>query len=132
LDKKQALAIALIIIIAAATIAIAYAIITYMTIIPSTGGIQEVKINTPASIDWGDVENGTLATKTIQITNTGNKACTLSLTTANRSGTIITLSLLWDYTGTPINPQQAVNVQLMQTLTATGDWSYDVIVTATG
>lgn len=107
--------------------------------IPSTGTISTAKISLKwldgtnvTEIDWGLTENNTAYTyEPINVTNIGTVPITLSLTTQNLSPSIISLTLTWNYTGTPLNPKTWILVVLTQTITATGAYTYDTIITAT-
>jgi len=83
--------------------------------------------------EWGIVNNSeaTLMEAPLNITNIGNTDATLSLGTQDLSGTITDLVLAWNYTGATLTPQDWVIVELTQTVTATGPWSYTMVITAT-
>ena len=83
--------------------------------------------------DWGIVNNSkpTLLEAPLNITNIENTPANLTLTTKDLSGTITDIILDWNYTGVTLQPKHWVIVELNQTITTTGDWSYTMVITAT-
>ncbi|UCE16453.1 MAG: hypothetical protein JSV12_02230 [Candidatus Bathyarchaeota archaeon] len=90
------------------------------------------------SINWGTIEPGYTVNETCYIRNEGNSASTLSLQTSNWNPSNATdyMSLIWDYGGQSINPNEAVQVALtlsvlssVQNITS---FSFDITISATG
>lgn len=105
--------------------------------IPTTGDISTVKLSITwldgspvTTIDWGTVDNSTeYILDPINITNISNTPVNLTLTAVTPSPSIISLSLTWNYTDTPIPPLSFVIVELTQNVTATGPFTYDTVIT---
>jgi len=105
----------------------------------NNGGIATVGVsltdlegNLVTSLDWGILDNDTAYVwDPLNVTNISNVPINLTLSTASPSGSIISLSLTWNYTaGTVIAPTESVIIELTQTVTATGDWSYTTVIEA--
>ena len=128
MSKKTLLLVALIGLFVGA----ALATIVRDYLIPSMGVISTASASlewldgTPVeTLDWGTTENGTTyILEPINITNTGTIPITLELTPTNLSPSIITITLTWNYTGSPLNPSEWIIVEITQTCTATGPYTY--------
>ena len=84
------------------------------------------------SIDWLETENSTeYEMAPMNLTNTSNVPVTLSLSTQDWSPSILALSLTWNYTGAALGSLDWVIVELYQNVTATGDYGYTTVITAT-
>lgn len=108
-------------------------------VFPTTGEISSVNLsvtwldgNPVTDIDWGATENSTAyVLEPINITNISNIPVNLMLSTDNLSDSIITLTLTWNYTGNTLQPSESEIIELYQTVTATGSYSYDTVINAT-
>jgi len=106
---------------------------------PTTGEIATISLSITwlngtavTAIDWGVTENGTAyIMEPINITNLSNIPVNLTLSMLNPSLSIISLSLTWNYIGSILQPNGWIIVELEQTVTATGPYSYDTVITAT-
>jgi hypothetical protein len=123
------------------------AILYYSYKINATGRIKAIGIKVYADLDctkevssvyWGEVPSGGYAETTVYIKNTGNAPVNLSLTTENWQPSTASqyLTLVWDYAGTPLtaNEVRRVKLTLKVSATVTGitDFSFDIIITASG
>lgn len=106
-------------------------------VIPTTGTVSTVNVSATwldgepvTSLDWSVTDNNTAyVMDLINVTNISNVPVTLSLETRNLNASIISLTLTWNYTtGTVLAPDEWVLVELEQTVTATGAYSYDTII----
>jgi hypothetical protein len=84
-------------------------------------------------LGWLATENATEYTylEPINITNTGNTPITLSIGYENPSSSILTLTVGWNYTGTPLAQGASVILEIYQNVTATGPYSYTTKITGT-
>jgi len=136
--KKLVLALGLIVLFLAVVVA---AQLWKEYVIPTTGQVDEnvelsIKwLNNSAvqQISWGPVPNGTAyqLPDLINVTNIENTPVTLQLSTVNPSPSIISLSLTWNYTDTVLQRNDWIILQLTQTVTATGPYSYDTVIRGT-
>ncbi len=89
-------------------------------------------------IDWGVVENGSSVDVTFYLKSSSNVPSTLNLTTdnyvpqeANES-----LTLTWDYDGSPLNPMDVIQVTLTLAAHARSeelmDFAFDIIIYVSG
>ena len=84
-------------------------------------------------LDWGEIVSDVATPMdSITITNVEETPVTLTFTAEDLVG-IDTITLTTDYDGTALLPAASVPVILTQTITATasGDWSYTMVITAT-
>jgi len=94
--------------------------------------------NTVTSIDWEIIEPGSTVNKTCYIRNQGNSASTLSLQTSNWNPSDASdyISLIWDYGGQPVSPDEVVRVTLtlsvLSSIQNITDFSFDITISATG
>lgn len=94
--------------------------------------------NAVSSISWGQLEPGSNVNKSIYIKNTGNSAVTLSLATSNwnPSSASSYMTLGWNYNGQPVNANAVVQVTLtlsvLSSVSGITDFSFDIIIAATG
>jgi len=124
------------------------ATLQYSLTIPSIGTIKGVGVSIQwlngsecNTINWGLRYNDTVYTlpDVLNITNTNNTACTLSLATENLSPNILSLSLTWNYAGSPLQPQEWQLIALTQRIAVANHMSpffsktftYDIIIIAT-
>ena len=105
----------------------------------NNGGIKAIGVSVTwlngtavDTVNWGKLENGsTYILEPLNITNTGEFPVNLTLSTSSPTN-IISLSLTWNYAGgTVVAVGGSVIVEITQTLTASGDWSYTTVITAT-
>jgi hypothetical protein len=114
--------------------------------LPSRGNIKTIGVGTywdancsdkVSSLDWGIMEPGSSKNVTFYIRNEGNADIILSLNTSNwippDASRYITLS--WDYDGRPTHLNEALQVMLTITVSATiGDintYTFDVQIKGT-
>lgn len=105
---------------------------------PTTGTVTSVTLTVTwlngtqvTGIPWGATDNNTeYKLDPLNITNTSNVPVTLTLATANPSLSITILSLTWNYTDTPIAPDESVIVELYQNVSASGSYTYNTVITA--
>lgn len=131
LDLSKTQVATLILIGIALTVSISLAVNSIIVTIQNQGQLTTVNITASInSLDWGTIDNSTTVNSpTFQVTNIGNKPVTLTLSTSNLSPSIITLDLTWNYAGATIQPNEQIDIFLTQTLTASGDWNYDTLIT---
>lgn len=90
------------------------------------------------SIDWGNLNSGDTATKTVYIKNTGNVSETLSMTATNWNPQTATssLTLTWNQEGTSLAAGEVVPATFTLNVAAdTGnlsDFSFNVIISGAG
>ena len=91
-----------------------------------------------SSINWGILDPGSNANKTIYIRNEGNTAATLSMTTSNWNPTTTSsyMTLSWNYGGQTLSVNQVVQVKLTlsvsSSVTGITNFSFDITITAAG
>jgi hypothetical protein len=91
-----------------------------------------------SSFNWGILDPGSNANKTIYIRNEGNTAATLSLATSNWNPATASsyMTLTWNYGGQTLSVNQVVQVKLTLSVSSstTGitNFSFDITVTAAG
>jgi len=91
-----------------------------------------------SSINWGILDPGSNANKTIYIRNEGNTAATLSMTTSNWNPTTASsyMTLSWNYGGQTLSVNQVVQVKLTlsvsSSVTGITNFSFDITITAAG
>jgi hypothetical protein len=92
--------------------------------VPSHGSIKGIDVglysdqdctNSIQSIQWGLLEPGTTANRTVYIRNEGDSNRTLIMITSNWNPTdsFNYISLNWDYTGQTLQVNQVVEIKLM-------------------
>ncbi len=94
--------------------------------------------NALTSINWGTLDPGSNANKTVYIRNEGNSVATLSMTTSNwnpaSASSYMTLS--WNYGGQTLDVNQVVQIRLTlsvsSSVTGITNFSFDITITATG
>lgn len=103
------------------------------------GIYQDQNCTTPvSSIDWGILDPGANATKTVYIRNEGNSAATLSKTTSNWSPSHASsyISLNWNYGGQTLTVNQVIPVvftlSVSSSISGITNFSFDITVTAVG
>lgn len=139
--KKQTLMLLGIALIIFLTINIAVAPFIFTVLLPAIGVTSTVKITVTwqddteiSQVNWGVVDNNTETTlpNLLKITNVGNRPATLSLTAINQVN-ITSLTLTWNYTGTPLSAANSILVQLTQNVTTSAvPFSYDIKIDAVG
>jgi hypothetical protein len=146
IDKKTAIFLIVIIVLVLAIPAVGAAVY-YSTKIRSTGRIKTVGCSIYgdpdgtlelSSIDWGTLEPGQVAARTVYIRIHGNTPQTLQLvvdnwnTDAARQG----MTLTWDYDGKPIQPndvrQVVMTLTVSQNIIGVSEFSFDITVISTG
>lgn len=91
--------------------------------LPTIGTIKTVGVeaywdphceNRPETIDWDTMWPGTTKNVTLYIRNVSNVKTTLQLSASNIIPTDISeyLNLSWNYDGTPLNPNEVIQVKL--------------------
>jgi hypothetical protein len=94
--------------------------------------------NRTLSLDWGPIEPGSNSNTMVYIRNEGNSAVSLWMTTSNWNPTAASgyLTLTWTYTGRILSAGEVIPMELILNvfLTVSGitDFSFDVVITATG
>lgn len=150
LKKHTRLALhAILIILTTVTIPAVYAaLLSNSVTIGSSGTIKAIGVDVywdnsctdpVLSLDWGStLEPGSTVDKTIHIKNSGNTAVTLSLDAENwnPSSAYDHMSLSWDYSGQPIDPDGVLEVTLTlsisQGISGISGFSVDIIISASG
>ncbi len=112
--------------------------------VPSRGSVKSINTGiysdqactTPvASIDWGLLEPGGIATRTVYMRNEGNSNATLVMTLSNWSpGNASTyIDLNWDYTGQALSINQIMQVRftlyVQENVQGFTDFSFDLTIT---
>ena len=105
---------------------------------PGIGVYQNSQTTTPlTSLDWGTLEPGQNQTITTYIKNEGNTPITLTLQTSNWNPTSAQdyLTLTWNYSDQPINPDQTqqitITIQVNPNTTGITNFSFDITILAT-
>jgi hypothetical protein len=156
MSNKKTLAILAALIISAITLAIAttgvLSSISVNQTIPSLGRITVVQSSpnigiynnnactqNASSIDWGTIQPGNSASRTIYIKNHGTNNATLNLSAidwnpANANGAI---TLAWNIDGKTLAPNEVVQATLTLTISTTIDtsittFSFNIQITGTG
>ncbi len=99
----------------------------------STSALSITWLNGTAvsAIHWGTVNNTEwYDLEPINITNIGAKNVTLTLSSIEKSASIISLELTWNYTGT-LHLAEWQIVTISQKIIATGAYTYTTVITAT-
>jgi len=111
--------------------------------VPSHGSIKSIDVGIYAdqactspvqSIQWGLLEPGGIANRTVYIRNEGNANSTLTMITSNWTPTNASnyISLNWDYTGQTLQVNQVVQVQftlfIMENVQGITDFSFDLTI----
>lgn len=102
---------------------------------PTTGTISTLELSVKwldgsdvLAIEWFTTENSTeYVMDPMNITNISNIPVYLTLSYGNTIN-ITDLQLTWNYTGNPLSPDAWEILELYQNCTATGDYSYDTII----
>jgi hypothetical protein len=94
--------------------------------------------NRTSSINWGFLDPGSNKTVTVYIRNEGNTVTTLSKVAQNwnPSSASSYMTLNWNYAGQTLSVNQALQVRLTLVVSSTvsgiTNFSFDIIITATG
>jgi hypothetical protein len=111
--------------------------------VPSNGSIKGIDVglysdedctNSIQSIQWGLLEPGTTANKTVYMRNEGDSNRTLTMITSNWNPTnsFNSISLNWDYTGQTLQVNQVVEVKLtlsiQENVQGITDFSFDLTI----
>lgn len=140
LDLK---AIVLIGILIAAAIGAAYAILSFVYPLHSTGKIQKIGIEvkdangtTITNIDWGNLTPNSTITYNIVVANNGTVPVTLTFETENWNPPEISnyITVTWNYDGVPLNPQSSKTIALILTvaenINGISSFSFDIKIIA--
>jgi len=128
----------LILIVSTATVLISSAISIWLSdfhnlTLPTMGNIKTIGVeaywdpnceNKTVTIDWSTVWPGSTKNVTLYIRSVSNFKTTLHLNTSNITPAKVSeyLNLSWNYNGTPLNPNEIIQVTLF--LSASGDKSF--------
>jgi len=99
---------------------------------------DSVCTNRTSSINWGLLDPGSNKTVTVYVKNEGNAAATLSKAAQNwnPSTTSSYMTLNWNYAGQTLSVNQVLQVKLTlvvaSTISGITNFSFDIIITATG
>jgi hypothetical protein len=94
--------------------------------------------NRTSSINWGLLEPGSNKNVTVYVRNEGNAAATLSKAAQNWNPSTASsyMSLNWNYAGQTLSVNQVIQVKLTLVVSSTvsgiTNFSFDIIITATG
>jgi hypothetical protein len=113
--------------------------------IPNAGNVKAVGVgvywnsngtSNVTSIDWGFLEPGATANKTVYIKNEGNTRVILNMTTSNWStGAYGKITLIWDREGYLLDPSAIVptvlTLSVSSNITGVTSFSFDIIITGT-
>jgi len=115
--------------------------------VSNTGSVKGVGVgiysdqactNAISSINWGMLDPGSNANKTVFIRNEGNTPATLSVVTSNWNPTNASsyMTLSWNYGGQALNVNQVVQVRLTLSVSTNvkgiASFSFDITITASG
>ena len=90
------------------------------------------------SLDWGIIEPGTNSTVTVYVKNEDDSAVYLWMETSNwnPSASLSYMTLIWTYSGTILNVDEVVPIDLIlnvsPTVSGITDFSFDITITTTG
>ncbi len=111
--------------------------------VPGQGAIKGINIGlyldqactTPVeSIQWGLIEPGATANKTVYIRNEGDTKTTLTMTLSNwnPANSSNHIGVNWNYTGQPLNVNQAIQVtfrlSISENIQGITDFSFDITI----
>jgi len=127
-------------------IATVYSVTIRYVPVPSTASVKAVGVGIywdieltqrVPSISWGIIEPGENVNRSVYIQNVGNVPITIGQTTQNWNPPEAScITLTWNYTGHPINVNEAIPVTLTLSvpLDVTGftNFSFDIIISAIG
>ena len=88
------------------------------------------------SLDWGIIGPGTNSTMRVYVRNEGNSAVYLWMETSNwkPSVSLSFMTLIWTYSGTILNADEVVPIDLIlnvsPTVSGITDFSFDIVITA--
>jgi hypothetical protein len=94
--------------------------------------------NRTLSLDWGLIEPGSSSKTMVYIRNEGNSAVSLWMTTSNWNPSAASgyLTLTWTYTDRILGAGEVIPMELIlnvfHTVSGITDFSFDVVITATG
>jgi len=94
--------------------------------------------NRTSSINWGLLDPGSNKTVTVYVRNEGNAAATLSKVVQNWNPSTASsyMTLNWNYAGQTLSVNQVLQVKLTLVVSSTvsgiTNFSFDIIITATG
>ena len=115
--------------------------------IPNAGSVKGVGVgiywdsactNRTSSINWGLLDPGSNKTVTVYVRNEGNAAATLSKAAQNWNPSTASsyMTLNWNYAGQTLSVNQVLQVKLTLVVSSTvsgiTNFSFDIIITATG
>jgi hypothetical protein len=90
------------------------------------------------SLDWGIIKPGANSTVTVYVRNEGNSAVYLLMETSNwkPSVSLSYMTLIWTYSGTILNVDEVVPIDLIlnvsPTVSGITDFSFDITIITTG
>jgi len=94
--------------------------------------------NRTLSLDWERIEAGSDNTLAVYIKNEGDSAVSLWLATSNWIPSVASayMTLIWNYSGRILSPDEAIPVELIlnvaPTVSGITNFSFDIVITATG
>ncbi len=130
LSKKVIVAAIMLIFVLA--LAIASSILTVTQQITSTGQIITINLTAnPTSINWGTIDPGTSVTSLVSLTNTGNAAETLTMSTTNLPSY---LTLSWNCTNYSLSASGSCYAMFTLTVSpsSTLGAAFNFVITITG
>lgn len=131
MDKTKITTVILATVLLSTLLVSAAALITQVNL-PATGRVKGIGVSVnPTSITFGDIDVGSVNTQYVVITNTGNKAETLTMATTNLPAY---LTLSWNCTNTVLLQSQSVTAAFVLTASPTAPlepFAFDVTVTGT-
>jgi hypothetical protein len=94
--------------------------------------------NRTLSLDWGHIEAGSNNTLTVYTRNEGDSAVSLWMATSNwtPSGASGNITLTWNYSGRILSVGEVIPMELFlnvsPTISGITDFTFDIVITATG
>jgi len=94
--------------------------------------------NRTLSLDWGIIKPDTNSTLTVYVRNEGDSAVSLLMETSKwkPSVSLDYMTLIWTYSGTILNADEVVPIDLIlnvsPTVSGITDFSFDIIIITTG
>jgi len=125
----------------------AFSLLRVNRTLPNRGSVKGIGVgvywnsacsNQTSSINWGSLDPGSNKTVTVYVRNEGNAVATLSKTAQNWNPSSASnyMTLNWNYAGQTLSVNQVLPVKLTLTVSTTvsgmTDFTFDIIVTATG
>ena len=94
--------------------------------------------NRTLSVNWGLIEPGLNSTVMVYVRNEGDSAVSLVMATSNWTPSAASgyMTLIWSYPGRILSADEAIPMELIlnvsPTISGIADFSFDIIITATG